>query len=339
MTTKIFKQQVMDEVKLSEETKKELIEILEGKRLVPLSSDALAKKIFSPDVHPERFDYLVKTVMNDKSIQVVSSATNEPPQLNEDSKKAIFDVPGWLSDGRYANIEIQVAMQDFFMNRVDVYCSHMLMLQYARSGGKSKSEVNIANTKGIILVFLMLHSPAILKNASTNRYIHRITKSVTDSGLEINSLRQIAYVQLDKALEQFMNKSYNNDEDEELLILLAMIADINNKSVVNAAAGNEFMSSIYRDVEIFSKKKEIQRMLFEEELAKADWNALKQISLEEGREEGREEGLREGVFGSIKLLLKQGFSQEEIVSELLDIYLSLSKDAVQKYLDDYLKEQ
>ncbi len=50
-------------------------------------------------------------------------------------------------------------------------------------------------------------------------------------------------------------------------------------------------------------------MLFGEELAKADWNALKQIS------------------------------QEEIVSELLDTYPSLSKDAVQKYLDDYLKEQ
>ena len=75
-------------------------------------------------------------------------------------------------------------------------------------------------------------------------------------------------------------------------------------------------------------------MSFEEELAKADWNALKQLSLEEGREEG----LREGSFTAIRILIMAGTSRDDIVAKLIAGNPSLTEDKAKEYLEEYLKE-
>ena len=50
------------------------------------------------------------------------------------------------------------------------------------------------------------------------------------------------FVQPDKALEQFLGKTYNEDEDAELLLELAMFADLNNKKVKEAAMRTGFFA-------------------------------------------------------------------------------------------------
>ena len=58
-----------------------------GEKLANLYSDAIAKKAFSPDKHPERLDFLLQHIMNDKSLEVLHSASNESIILSLTPKK------------------------------------------------------------------------------------------------------------------------------------------------------------------------------------------------------------------------------------------------------------
>lgn len=270
---------------LTTEEKNNLLAILRGELLPPLSSDAIAKKIFSPDEHPERLDFILQRVMKDSTIEVEHSASNEGILQNA---KVISDIPAWLKDHRLTDLEMQVAAQDYIFNRTDIYASEMLMIQYSSEKGQRKSEIDYSNVNGIIIVVLMKNSPKVFRDFDSNKYIHRITKAKADSGLEFNLLRQMVFVQLDKALDEFVKETYSLDEDLELLKLLAMIADVNNEKVKQAINGNKMCEDICREASIFSRDKEVQAMLLEEKMAIADWNSNRSA----GRSEGREEQLR-----------------------------------------------
>lgn len=62
---------------LEEQDRKEIAEVLTGSKLPSLLSDTIAKRIFSADSHRERLAYLLKNVVQDDSIEVESSYTNE----------------------------------------------------------------------------------------------------------------------------------------------------------------------------------------------------------------------------------------------------------------------
>ena len=157
----------------------------------------------------------------------------------------------------------------------------MLMIQYSAEQGQRKDEVDYSNVSGVIIVVLMKNSPKAFKSHNSKRYIHRITKAKADSGIEFNLLRQMAFVQLDKALDEFLNGSYEPDEDVELLKLLAMIADVNNEKVKQAISKNKMFQDICNEAIMFSKEKEVQAMMLAEKLAVADWNSNRTAGREE----------------------------------------------------------
>ena len=66
----------------------------------------------------------------------------------------------------------------------------------------------------------------------------------------------MAFVQLDKALELFLNETYNKDDD------------------------------IRDEVMLFSRSKEVQAMLLDEDFARLDWNSNYQSGVERGLEQG-----------------------------------------------------
>ncbi len=279
---------------IPDEYKRELLAVVDGEKLANLYTDAIVKKVFSPDTHPERLEFLLQHIMNDKDLQVNHSASNESIMNSKFSKKVISDIPAWLKDHRRADLEIQAAAQNYIYNRTDIYSSEMLLIQYSVDEGQRKDEMNYEKVKGVIIIVLMVKSPKIFKDYKTDRYIHRITKAKADSGMEFPMLRQMAFVQLDKALEEYLAGTYNKDEDVELLELLAMIADINNEKVRNDTEGKMFFDDIRKDVIEFSADKEVQTMLLEEKMAILDMQMTKEEGRAEGHAEGRAEGHTEG---------------------------------------------
>ncbi len=285
--------------------------ILDGEKLIPLFTDMMAKMIFSPDLYPERFDYIIKNVLDDSEIMSEGSMTNEPPLKSKNGKKMIFDISAWLKDGRAADLEFQTVAQQYIFNRMDIYTSGMLMLQFSTEDGQLKKEVNYKNAKGVVSIVLMIRSPKVFRVVNTGRYIHRIKSMDTDTGISFPTLRQIAFVQLDVALEQFINKTYNEDENVELLTLLAMVADINNAKVVEAAQSSDMLKDIYEDAKRFSGDKEVQAKMLQElkyELDELDYNA----NISEAREEGAD------IFAEILEQLQAEGRTQDVTKAITD---------------------
>lgn len=302
------------------------IKILDGEKLIPLFTDLMAKMIFSPDLHPDRFDYIMQNVLDDAEIISDGSMTNEPPLKSKNGKKMIFDISSWLTDGRAADLEFQTVAQQYIFNRMDIYTSGMLMLQFSTEDGQLKKEVNYKNAKGVVSVVLMRKSPRIFKGAHTGRYIHRIKTMDTDTGISFPTLRQIAFVQLDVALEQFITKTYNKDEDIELLTLLAMIADINNEVVIEAAKNSDMFKGIYEEVKRFSGDKEVQAEMLQElkyELDELDYNANISDAIDEGAE----------IFAEILAQLKKEGRAQDAEKAIVD------QSYRKKLMNEYKKEK
>ena len=111
--------EIINNMDLSADIKNLLVSVVDGKALVPLTNDAMAKRIFSPDIHSDRFDFLMQRIIQDDTLITKSPATTETLLDNLESKRLIFDLSSWITDGRYANLEIQSVAQEFIFNRAE----------------------------------------------------------------------------------------------------------------------------------------------------------------------------------------------------------------------------
>ena len=174
---------------LPDNIKREFLEIVDGKRIASLMNDIMAKHLFSPDTHPERFDFIMQRIMNDPSIKSAGSAANELPVEFLNSKRTISDITSWLTDGRLASLEFQSAVQEYSFNRFDIYSSRMLLLCYSSDRTGKKGDIDYSNAREVLLVILMLKSPSFLKNSASHRYIHHFTDAISDTGIRMCAVR------------------------------------------------------------------------------------------------------------------------------------------------------
>ncbi len=274
---------------LPEERKQHLRAMIRGEILTDVYYDVVAKHVFSPDLYPERMEFILRHTMKEKDIIIDHSAANEAYLQNIYSKKTISDLPAWLKDNRLVDLGIQWEAQEYIFNRADIYGSNMLLLQYSAEEGQKKSEVDFENVKGVIVIVLMVKSPKIFKEFRSDRYIHRFAKVQADSGLKFEMLKQMVFVQLDKALEVFLNGNYNKDEDIELLKMFSLIADINNEKVKRETEGEELFDGIREDVYQFTQSKEVQQMILAEDLDIMMHNSQLRWERREGQKEERKD--------------------------------------------------
>lgn len=99
-----LKKRISSSNTMTEKAKQDLYGILDGTRIAPLTSDTMAKKIFSPELHPDRFNFIIRHVMNDKRLSVAGSAKDELPIESSGAKRTVTDISAILKDNRYADI-------------------------------------------------------------------------------------------------------------------------------------------------------------------------------------------------------------------------------------------
>ena len=233
---------------LPEDYQKEYLQVIKGEKLPDLSSDVVAKKIFSPEEHPERLEYLLQQIAKDESIKISHEAMNEGYVQSLISKKMIFDLTAWLMDERVAGTEFQRIAQDFILERTEIYAADLLVMQYSTTKGHSKSEVNYKNTKGVLQVILMKNSPDVFDQPEVgDRYIHRFESQTADSGLiYANPLKETIFVQLDKCFAQFV-EGKDGENNKELQILLSALYDVNHPAVKKCTKDNNTVN--YSDLQ------------------------------------------------------------------------------------------
>lgn len=285
-----LQEKVLNAPLLTDSQKLDLMALLNGKKVADLTYNIMAKNIFSPNSQESRFDFLLQRIMKEKITQLESNTNYEKNNV----RKVICDITSHLKDGRSSNSDVQNVVQEFIFSRFEIYTSRILMMQYSLPVKEDKNQARLDKNPYVILVVLMKESPQKFKDFDSNRYIHRIKCAVSDSGLEFPLLREIAFVQLDKALNMYLSKTYSKDEDVELLKLLAMIADVNNPYVEKDIKSDSFLAGIYNDALKLSLNKDALSMIFAEEIAVADYNYNIHVAKKHGRSEGYSEGKNAG---------------------------------------------
>ncbi len=322
---------------LPEDIQKNLQDIFEGKILPPLYSDVIAKKIFNADVHPERLNFLLRSIAKDDTIDVQSSAANEAFRPSIYSKGIVTDIPSWLRDRRLSDLEIQKARQDFIFTRVELYASEMLLLQYSVEEGQMKGDLHYTNVKSVIIIVLMVESPEVFQkfDAVSDRYIHRFTEMRADTGLTYPVKAKMIYVQLDKCLRQFREGKNTEVEDgkpDQLQRWLAMIADANDERVRIAVKNDETLSKIQKEMVDMTQNKEVCNMLLQEKFDRMDWLSYGNEKEEKGRKEAQEEDRRafeERDRRRVWKMYKKGKSAAEIAEDM-----ELTIETVSSWISD-----
>ena len=140
---------------LTQEDQEFIRRIDSGELMPPLYSDVIAKRIFNPDVHPERLNFLMRNIARDDTIDVRSSLSNESFKQSLSSKAMILDIPAWLKDNRIADLEMQKAAQAYIFTRAELYSSDLLLLQYSAHAGQAKSGVGYENLDEVLVMIFM----------------------------------------------------------------------------------------------------------------------------------------------------------------------------------------
>ena len=76
---------------------------------------------------------------------------------------------------------------------------------------------------------------------------------------------------------------------------LAMIADVNDPVVAEAAADDEALARIRTEIRSMAQDKEVQNMLTQEMFERMDWASYGEEREEEGIQKGIEEGMQKGI--------------------------------------------
>lgn len=283
--------------------------IFEGKILAPLYSDAIAKNVLNPDVHPDRLNYLMRNIAKDETIDVASSAGNENFKQSIYSKSMITDIPSWLRDGRLSDLGMQKIRQDFIFTRVELYASEMLLLQYSVTEGQAKGDLDYTNVDEVLIIVLMVESPKAFKEYDKvcGKYIHRFTQMTADTGLTYYAKAKMIYVQLDKCLKQFKedrNAEAVDDKPDKLQLWLSMFADVNDEKVCEAAERDDILMKIREETFKMAQDKEVQRMLIQEKFDRMDIVSY-------GNDKKRE-GAREQMEDDAKGMYAEGLKPDAI---------------------------
>lgn len=306
----------IDELPVSEQQM--IRDIFAGKILPPLYSDAIAKKILNADVHPDRLNFLMRSIAKDETIDVASSAGNENFKQSLYSKSMISDIPSWLKDGRISDLEMQKIRQDFIFTRVELYASDMLLLQYSVSEGQAKGELDYTNVNEALIIILMVESPEAFREYDKicDKYIHRFTQMTADTGLTYPTKAKMMYVQLDKCLKQFKegrNAEAEDNKPDDLQLWLSMIADVNDETVSEAAQKDDVLRKIREEAFNMAQDKEVQNMLVKERYDRMD-------ILTYGNDRERK-GLSKGkILGVIEAMRDDDKSDKEIMERLITKY-------------------
>ena len=161
---KTTEQRYLELIEIVPKTIREEFERIEKGEIVPqMYYDRGAKKILDPDIHADRLSRLLELIFNEE-MQVQGSLKEESAKASVYSKKTIVDILARLKNSGIVNTEIQVAAQEFIVNRMNIYTSDIIMLQYSVMNGEKKSKVDFTNIPMSYGVVFMKESPSLFKN-------------------------------------------------------------------------------------------------------------------------------------------------------------------------------
>ena len=252
---------------MSPEWKNRFLGFMEGTKTLPLTYDPFFKKLFNPDIYPERLSSLISSIIGTK-VTVQCILSNEDSMLPSTSL-LLLDILVQLEDGSIANVEIQKIPYAFPGERMSCYSSDLMLRQYTRVKSLKGSSFIYKDLKTVYTIVMFENSPNECKETqSADIYLHH-GKTVFDTGIKLNLLQEFYVVSLDV----FKESKYAKDINE----LNAWLSLLTAQSVDDLAAlvsDYPWMEAICKDMsEYMYDPKEVVTM-FSEALRMLDENTV-----------------------------------------------------------------
>lgn len=177
---------------LAAQWKQRFLDYCQGKKTLPLTYDPFYKKIFHPDIHPDRLSRFISAILN-RQVRVVG-ILSEGDSL-DGGALLIMDILVELDDGSLANVEIQKIPYLFPAERMSCYSADVLLRQYSRVKGEKGKKFKYSDIKKVYTIVLFEKSTAPFHQIG-NYYLHH-GRTTFDTGLPLELLQEFYLISLD----------------------------------------------------------------------------------------------------------------------------------------------
>ena len=247
--------------------KSRFLEFMEGKKSLPLTYDPFFKKLFNPDVYPERLSRLISSIIG-TNVTVKCILSNEDSILPSTSL-LLLDIIVQLEDGSIANVEIQKIPYTFPGERMSCYSADLLLRQYTRVKGEKGSTFTYQDLKTVYTIVMFENSPNECKTADlADIYLHH-GKTAFDTGINLRLLQEYYVV----ALDVFRKSKYSKDINE-LNAWLSLLTATTMDDLAALISDYPWMETICTDMSEYLYHPEEVVTMFSEALRKLDENTV-----------------------------------------------------------------
>ena len=259
-----------------------------GKGGLPITYDPFFKKIFDPEIHPERLSRLLSLVLG-KELKVHRALPNEGTRILDEGSLVIMDIVVEMGDGSIADVEIQKIPYLFPGKRAACYSSDLLMRQYLRVKGERGKKFSYRDIKKVYTVVLLEKSSEDFRTVP-EAWIHK-SRQKSDTGIELELLQEYVFI----ALDMFRKVSDNKRTGSELEAWMQMLSSDNPAVHVQIADKSPIFKGIYEEIEAFRQDIGGVLNMFSDALRILDRNTV-QLMIDEMKEEL--EGTKEELEGT-----------------------------------------
>ena len=247
--------------------KSRFLEFMEGKKSLPLTYDPFFKKLFNPDIYPERLSRLISSIIG-TNVTVKCILSNEDSMLPSTSL-LLLDIIVQLEDGSIANVEIQKIPYTFPGERMSCYSADLLLRQYTRVKGEKGSTFTYQDLKTVYTIVMFENSPTECKDPSlSDIYLHH-GKAAFDTRIDFHLLQEYYVV----ALDVFRKSKYSKDINE-LNAWLSLLTATTMDDLAALISDYPWMETICMDMSEYLYHPEEVVTMFSEALRKLDENTV-----------------------------------------------------------------
>ena len=230
--------------------------------------DAIFKKLFNPEIYPERLSDLISSII---SIPVtVIRALPLQESILEGNALLIMDILVQLEDGSLANVEVQKIPYMFPAERMSCYSSDLVLRQYSRVKGEKGKAFTYKDMRPVYtIIFFEKSLPEFKAPVLNGKYLH-FGKTVFDTGLELELLQRFYLISLDV----FSENKYPLDKNNRVTAWLSLLATHNVDDLSKILAVYPWLEAIYQDMASYLHKPEEVLTMFSDALKILDHNTV-----------------------------------------------------------------
>ena len=302
---------------LNSDWKQRFMEFCTGRKTLPLTYDPFFKKIFHPDIHPDRLSRLLSSLLDHKVTVIRILPTEET--LLEGGALLIMDILVELEDGALANVEVQKIPYNFPAERMSCYSADLLLRQYNRVKGERCKEFKYNDIKKVYTIILYEKSTSEF-HMIPDKYVH-IGKTVFDTGLPLKLLQEYCLV----ALDVFREIPYSKDRSERNA-WIGLLATESVDAAELLIRDYPWLAEIYEEIAGYMRNPEEVLTMFSDALKILDNNTVQYMIEEQAQK--LEEQLRQ-LDEQTQLLDSQNKQLDEQAQQQEEQHRQLDEQAQQ----------